>query len=219
MGLTRQALTELGWDEPSIGQWIAEVPDIEVEDAVGWRGLGVGPETAAWYGGVRPSIADEWLAHGFAVDEMVRCHRSRVTLARALQWRADGRSLDDTILWGGHGFSSAEADEWTTAGHDVRTAHAIRVAAGNEDAAGAWVMRTNAGASLREPIDVPDEARDREAELAEMSPHLHDRESLGESVGGGAASSAHLTGSTSAVPMWVIPGVLVKAGWWAGPSP
>lgn len=179
MGLTRQALTELGWDESSIERWVAEAPDVEVEDAVGWRGLGIGPETAAWYAGVRPSIADEWLAHGFAVDEMVRCHRSRVPLARALQWRADGRSLDDTVLWGSHGFSPAEADEWTSAGHDVRSAHASRAAATN-DTAGTWAVTTHAGASLREPIDVPDEARDREAELAEMWPHLRDRESLGD---------------------------------------
>jgi len=41
-------------------------------------------------------------------------------------------------------------------------------------------VTTDAGASLREPIDVPDEARDREAELAEMWPHLRDRESLGD---------------------------------------
>lgn len=179
VGLTHQALAELGWDETNIEQWIAEAPEVEVEDAVEWRGLGVSPETAAWYAGVRPSIADEWLARGFDVGEMVRCHRSRVTLARALQWRAEGRSLDDTILWGSHGFSPAEADEWTSAGHDVRSAHASRSAAAS-DTAGMWVVTNHAGASLREPIDVPDEARDREAELAEMWPHLRDRESLGD---------------------------------------
>lgn len=178
MGLTREALTEVGWDEASIEQWIAEAPEVEVEDAVGWRDLGVGPEMAAWYAGVRPSISDEWLANGFAVEEMVRCHRSRVTLARAFQWRAEGRSLDDAVLWGSHGFSPAEADEWASAGHDVRSAHASRTAA-TSDTAGAWVVTTDAGASLREPIDVPDEARDREAELAEMWPHLRNRESLG----------------------------------------
>lgn len=179
MGLSREALKELGWDEASIEEWIAEAPEVEVEDAVGWQSLGVDPETAAWYAGVRPSIADEWLAHGFAVAEMVRCHRSRVTLTRALQWRAEGRSLDDTILWGSHGFSPAEADEWTSAGHDARSAHASRTAATNYRA-GTWVVTTHAGASLREPIDVPDEARDREAELAEMWPHLRNRESLGD---------------------------------------
>lgn len=179
MGLTRQALTELGWDEASIDEWIAEAPEIEVEDADGWRSLGVEPESAAWYAGVRPSVADDWLAHGFAVSEMVRCHRSRVTLSRALEWRAAGRSLDETVLWGSHGFSPAEADEWTSTGHDVRSAHARRAAAANSQA-GTWVVTTQAGAALREPIDVPDDARDREAELAEMWPHLRDRESLGD---------------------------------------
>lgn len=103
VGLTRKALTELGWNDATIDLWIAEVPQIEVEDAVGWRSLGVGPETAAWYADVRPSIADEWLAHGFTVNEMVRCHRSRVTLVRALEWRSAGRPLDETVLWGSHG--------------------------------------------------------------------------------------------------------------------
>lgn len=97
MGLTPEALTELGWDEASIEQWTAEAPDVEVADAVGWRALGVGPETAAWYAGVRPSIADEWLAHGFAVSEMVRCHRSRVTLARALEWRGSVTRRHDPV--------------------------------------------------------------------------------------------------------------------------
>lgn len=179
VGLTREALTELGWDEASIEQWVAEAPEIEAEDAAGWRILGVGPETAAWYAGIRPSIAQDWLSRGFTVEEMVRCHRSRVTLDRALHWRASGRCLDDTILWGSHGFGPEEADEWSSAGHDVRTAFARRDAAAN-DTTGTWAVATQADASLREPIDVPDEARDRNAELAEMWPHLRDPESLGD---------------------------------------
>lgn len=35
-------------------------------------------------------------------------------------------------------------------------------------------------AMLRESIDVPDDARDREAELAEMWPHLRDPAALGD---------------------------------------
>lgn len=179
VGLTQEALAELGWDDVTTEEWLRHAPDIEPEDAVGWRDLGVDPETAAWYGGVRPSIADEWMANGFTVADMVRCHRSRVTMARALEWRAAGRPLDDTVLWGSHGFSPAEADDWTSADHDVRSAHARRAAAANGQA-GTWAVTTHAGAALREPIDVPDDARDREAELAEMWPHLRDRESLGD---------------------------------------
>lgn len=177
VGLTREALTELGWDEISIEQWIAEAPEIDVEDAAGWRELGVGPETASWYADVRPSIAEVWLAHGFAVDDMVRCHRSRVTLVRALEWRAAGRPLDETVLWGSHGFSPAEADEWRSRGHDVRTAHEARRNARVRDK---YVkLAALRKETLEEPIDVPDDARDREAELAEMWPHLRDPEALG----------------------------------------
>ena len=178
VGLTRKALTELGWNDATIDLWIAEVPQIEVEDAVGWRSLGVGPETAAWYADVRPSIADEWLAHGFTVDEMVRCHRSRVTLVRAVEWRAAGRPLDETVLWGSHGFSPDEADEWRSDGHDVRSAHEARRNARVRDK----YLKVAAlrEAMLREPIDVPDDARDREAELAEMWPHLRDPAALGD---------------------------------------
>lgn len=178
MGLTRQALTELGWDEASIDEWIAEAPEIDVEDADGWRTLGVEPESAAWYAGVRPSVADDWLAHGFAVDEMVRCHRSRVTLSRALEWRAAGRSLDETVLWGSHGFSPAEADEWKSSGHDVRTAYEARRNGRVRDKYTKFAALRET--MSREPIDVPDDARDRETELAEMWPHLRDRESLGD---------------------------------------
>jgi hypothetical protein len=168
----------MGWDEATIGMWLSWARALDPEDAARWRELGVDAETAAWYEAVRPTIADDWDARGFTVEEMVRCHRSRVTMALALEWRAAGRSLDDTVHWASHGFTPAEADRWRAAGHDVRSAHARRrlIRAGDQRPTHLFVL--TGIAPLREPIDVPDDARDRKAELAEMRPHLRDPGSL-----------------------------------------
>lgn len=176
MGLVRDDLVAAGWGPALIEEWMRDAAQLRVEDALRWATLGISAETANWYHPIRPSIVEPWISAGFDVSAMVRCHRSRVTLSRAIEWKDRRRALDETIRWASFGFSPDEADHWTGRGMDPPAAHQIRRLQRGDltDGLVAFVV----GASAEEPFDVPDDARDLAQEVAEMLVHIDDVSAL-----------------------------------------